>query len=211
MGKNEDLALATARDSCVTIREAGFIGIQLAKDKKDRKRVDFNSGLFKLAPQLLAARIPILLGQTHRGEYVYLDLADEPHALIAGSTGSGKSMFLLSTICTLAVTKLQSELQMVIVDSKQVDLAICESIPHINKVCRNALQLHEALDGLHNEMRRRNSLLSGIARNIDEYNSIQRVNGGNRAYQEYYSSLMNLRILLKKIISKPKQRSSHSQ
>ncbi len=180
MGKGEDLAFACGRESAVVIREGALIGIQISKKKENRSKVDFNAGLFKLAPQLLSARIPILLGQTHRGEYVSLDLADEPHALIAGSTGSGKSMFLLSTICTLAVCKRPEDIQMVIVDSKQVDLAICEGIPHINKICRNALDLHNALDGLHNEMRRRNALLSGIARNIDEYNQIQHSTGSPR-------------------------------
>lgn len=179
MGKGEDLAFATGRESAVVIREGSFIGIQIARAKGDRKKVDFNSGLFKLSRQLLDSRIPILLGQTHKGEYVSLDLADEPHALVAGSTGSGKSMFLLSTICTLAVCKTPEELQIIVVDSKQVDLAICESIPHISKVCRDAKELHLALDGLQNEMRRRNALMSGIARNIDEYNQIQQSSGGN--------------------------------
>jgi len=179
MSKAEDMAFATARDSAVIIREGNKIGIQLARI--DRKKVDFNDCLFRLAPELLRARIPILLGKTHQGEYSYLDLADEPHALIAGSTGSGKSMFLLSTICTLAVVKTPEEIQMYIVDSKQVDLAICDGLPHINKVCRNALDLHSALDDLHNEMRRRNNLLSGIARNIDEYNEIQTVSGSSRS------------------------------
>jgi S-DNA-T family DNA segregation ATPase FtsK/SpoIIIE len=178
MGKSEDLSLATGRDSCVIVREGSFIGVQLSRAKEDRKKVDFNSCLFRLAPKLLEARIPILLGQTHKGEYVYLDLADEPHALVAGSTGSGKSMFLLSTICTLAVTKTTDEIQIIVVDSKQVDLALCQGIPHVIKVCRNALDLHDALDNLHNEMRRRNALMSGIARNIDEYNQVQRSSGG---------------------------------
>ena len=181
MGKAEDLAFATNRESAVIIREGSLLGIQLARAESDRRRVDFNAGLFKLAPQLLEARIPILLGQTHRGDYVSLDLADEPHALVAGSTGSGKSMFLLSTICTIAVTKSPEELNLIITDSKQVDLAICGDIKHVKKICRNALELHEALDGLQNEMRRRNALLSGIARNIDEYNQIQIATGGTRS------------------------------
>lgn len=178
MGKGEDLAFATGRESAIVIREGSLIGIQLAREV--RGKVDFYTALFKLAPELLKAKLPILLGQTHNGTYTYLDLTEEPHALVAGSTGSGKSMFLLSTICTLAVTKSPSELKLIIVDSKQVDLAICSELPHITKTCRNALDLHSALDDLHNEMRRRNSLLSGVARNIDEYNHVQEMAGGVR-------------------------------
>lgn len=176
MGKAEDLAFATNRESAVIMREGDRIGVQLSR--LDRQKVDFNDCLFKLAPHLLASRIPILLGKTHRGDYAYLDLADEPHALVAGSTGSGKSMFLLSTICTIAVSKTPEEIQMYIVDSKQVDLAICDGLSHIKKIARNALELHEILDHLHNTMRTRNALMSGIARNIDEYNVVQTVSGG---------------------------------
>jgi DNA segregation ATPase FtsK/SpoIIIE, S-DNA-T family len=177
MGKGEDMAFATERESAVIMREGGLIGIQLSR--QDRQVVDYNTALFKLAHELLTARLPVLLGQTYKGEYKFLDLADEPHALIAGATGSGKSMFLLSTICTLAITKTPEQLQMIIVDSKQVDLALCSELPHVKQLCRSALDLHHALDFLHNEMRRRNSLLSGIARNIDEYNSIQNSVGGD--------------------------------
>lgn len=178
MGKAEDLAFATNRESAVIMREGDRIGIQLSR--LDRQKVDFNDCLFKLAPQLINSRIPILLGKTHKGDYAYLDLADEPHALVAGSTGSGKSMFLLSTICTIAVAKTPAEIELYIVDSKQVDLAICDGLPHIKKIARNALELHEILDYLHNTMRQRNTLISGIARNIDEYNQIQTVSGGTR-------------------------------
>ena len=176
MGKAEDFAFATNRESAIVLRELSLIGIQLSR--VDRQKVDFNSCLFALAPKLLSARIPILLGQNHKGDYEYLDLADEPHALVAGSTGSGKSMFLLSSICTLSICRTPEQIQMFVVDSKQVDLALCEGLPHIKKMCRNALELHDALDFLHNEMRKRNTLMSGIARNIDEYNQVQEVNGG---------------------------------
>src|SRR5580693_2831417 len=97
MTKAEDLALATGKASAVLIREGALIGIQLARQKEHRQKVDFNECLFALAPKLMDCAIPILLGKTHKGDYAYLDLAREPHALVAGSTGSGKSMFLLST------------------------------------------------------------------------------------------------------------------
>lgn len=172
MGRAEDLAIATGRDSVIIQREGALIGIQISK--QERERVDFNSCLFALAPKLKTCAVPILLGKTHKGEYAYLDLALEPHILVAGSTGSGKSMFLLSTICTLAVVKKPEELQIYVVDSKQVDLVLTSGIPHIKKIAKSALELHETLDFLQNEMRRRNALMSGIARNIDEYNHTQK-------------------------------------
>jgi S-DNA-T family DNA segregation ATPase FtsK/SpoIIIE len=181
MTKSEDVAYATGRESALILRDGAYIGVQLSSI--NRKKVDFSASLFQLSQELLGSRLPILLGQTHKGEYVYLDLADEPHALIAGSTGSGKSMFLLSTICTIAVAKRPEEVKLYIVDSKQVDLTICEGLPHVCKIARNALELHDILDELHNEMRRRNALLSGIARNIDEYNQItEKASGTRRGY-----------------------------
>ncbi len=175
LSKSEDMAFATNRESAVIMREGNLIAIQLAKT--ERKKVDFNECLFQTAPELFKLKAPILLGKTSVGANAWLDLAEEPHALIAGSTGSGKSMFLLSTICTLAVIKKPEELRLFIIDSKQIDLTLCEALSHVQRVARNALEFHEVLDYLHNEMRRRNSLLSGIARNIDEYNTIQQNTG----------------------------------
>lgn len=177
--RSDDIALATARDSVIIIREGQFIGFQISKAV--REMVNFNQCLFKMAPQLIKMRLPILLGASYTGEYKALDLAEEPHALIAGSTGSGKSMFLLSTACTMAVVKKPEELKMIIVDSKMVDLTVLEGLPHVTTMCRNALDLHLALDVLLNEMRRRNSLLAGVARNIDEYNALPLFTNGLQA------------------------------
>ncbi|HEY1646309.1 MAG TPA: DNA translocase FtsK [Candidatus Saccharimonadales bacterium] len=169
MARADDVALATGSESVVIVREGQFVGFQVAKVKRDT--VNFNNCLFRLASNLVQYHCPILLGQTYTGEYKAIDLAEEPHALVAGSTGSGKSMFLLSAACTMAVVKKPEELKMIIVDSKMVDLTVLEGLPHVTNVCRNALDLHNILDVLLNEMRRRNSLLAGIARNIDEYNA----------------------------------------
>jgi S-DNA-T family DNA segregation ATPase FtsK/SpoIIIE len=178
MGLAQDMAFATHRESAVIMRDKGRIGIQISRETRDT--VDFNAAMFKLAPQLITQRLPIIIGQDYVGNYETLDLADEPHALIAGSTGSGKSMFILSMVCGLAVVKKPEDLQIIIVDSKQVDLAILEHLPHVSRVCRNALDLHGALDYLLNEMRRRNALMSGIARNIDEYNLYTERVGGSK-------------------------------
>ncbi len=76
-------------------------------------------------------KIPIGLGKRADGHPMVVDLRKMPHLLVAGSTGSGKSVFVVSTITSLLMRYSPEDLRLIMVDPKQVDLAAFEDLPHL--------------------------------------------------------------------------------
>lgn len=122
----------------------------------------------------LAAKggLPIAMGQDTGGAPVALDLASLPHMLIAGSTGSGKSVQINSIIASFLLTKSPEQLRLLMVDPKRVELTPFNGIPHlIQPVIVEAEEVTESLRGLNREMLRRYKLMEELSvRNIDAYN-----------------------------------------
>ena len=122
----------------------------------------------------LAAKggLPIAMGQDTGGASVALDLTSLPHMLIAGATGSGKSVQINSIIASFLLTKSPEQLRLLMVDPKRVELTPFNGIPHlIQPVIVEAEEVTEALRGLNREMLRRYKLMEGMAvRNIEVYN-----------------------------------------
>jgi len=124
---------------------------------------------------LLAAKggLPIALGQDTSGAPVTLDLTSMPHMLIAGATGSGKSVCINSVVATLLLTKSPEQLRLLMVDPKRVELTPFNGIPHlIMPVIVDVDQVNAALRGLMREMLRRYKKMEEVgARNIANYNN----------------------------------------
>lgn len=124
---------------------------------------------------LLAAKggLPIALGQDTSGSPVTMDLASMPHMLIAGATGSGKSVCINSVVASLLLTKPPDQLRLLMVDPKRVELTPFNGIPHlIMPVIVEVDQVNIALRGLMREMLRRYKKMEEIgARNIGSYNN----------------------------------------
>lgn len=124
---------------------------------------------------LLAVKggLPIAIGQDTGGAPVAMDLASLPHMLIAGATGSGKSVCINSIVATLLLTKSPDQLQLLMVDPKRVELTPFNGIPHlITPVIVDIDQVNVALKGLMREMLRRYKKMEDAgARNITSYNS----------------------------------------
>lgn len=115
----------------------------------------------------------IVLGQDINSKYRYVDIAKTPHLLIAGTTGSGKSVFLNTLICSLLMKK--SNVDLILIDPKKVEFKIYNDVSNllipvitdIDKAC-NVLNL------LLNEMEHRYKLFEQYnVKNIDEYNKIK--------------------------------------
>lgn len=170
-GLEEDIAMATGVESC-TIQRIGNRVIVFIPNK-DRKVVNFLDSLswFLKDEKIKEMQLPILLGQDFEGNNAAIDLIDQPHILIAGSTGAGKSVFESSIIAALSTAKSAKELQLYLVDTKRLDLTLFEGLAQTKEVVRTAQEWYQIANFLYSEVQRRNILLEKFScRNIGDYN-----------------------------------------
>jgi S-DNA-T family DNA segregation ATPase FtsK/SpoIIIE len=123
--------------------------------------------------QALSNSLPIALGVDTVGDPKIFDLAKMPHLLIAGQTGSGKSICLNTIILSLLFTKTPDEVKLILVDPKRVEMTAYKDIPHLFRpIIMESAEATEAFKGLVDEMEKRYQLLAGAkVRNIESYNS----------------------------------------
>ena len=119
--------------------------------------------------------LPVALGRGSDGDEVVFDLAKMPHLLIAGATGSGKSVCMNAIISCLIMKHSPAELQMLLVDPKRVELTPYNGIPHlITPVVVETDKVVSLLKGLIQEMMDRYRIMEEIGvRNIESYNKKQ--------------------------------------
>lgn len=117
--------------------------------------------------------LPIALGQDTGGNPVVVDLAALPHFLIAGATGSGKSVCINSIVVSLLLSRPPDQLRMLMVDPKRVELTPFNGVPHlVAPVIVEVDEVNAALRALMREMMRRYQLMEeNGTRNIDGYNA----------------------------------------
>ncbi|MGE0086784.1 MAG: DNA translocase FtsK [Desulfococcaceae bacterium] len=181
----DDLALALR---AMTIRIVApipgrsVIGIEVPNAQREIVRLKevINSPEFKKS----ASKLTICLGKDIVGNPVVAQLDQMPHLLIAGSTGTGKSVGLNSMICSLLYKSSPDEVKMVLIDPKRIELSMYEDIPHlITPVVTDVKMATNALFWAVSEMERRYQLLSEKkARNITQYN--RKVEKENREKSE---------------------------
>jgi len=115
--------------------------------------------------------LPFLVGVDEVSSPIYSCISKIKHLLVAGSTGSGKSVWLNQLILTLLMIKNQSELQMIMIDIKQTELVLFEKFPHVQSVITDADKAISILKQLINEMNRRYELFKNAeVKNIGLYN-----------------------------------------
>lgn len=148
----EDLALRLAVRS-VRVRtglKTGLVSLELAHDTPTIPRVSLGDVLVPGAVPPMA--LPWAIGSAANGAPVVVDIADAPHVLIGGQTGSGKSSHLHSLVMSLALTVDPTALEMVFVDPKQVDLVAFRDLPHVRRnVVTTAQQAHTLVQELQDE------------------------------------------------------------
>ena len=118
--------------------------------------------------------IPLLVGKDVAGNPVFSDLAAMPHLLIAGTTGSGKSVCLNSVILSILFMRYPSEVQLLLVDPKMVEFSLFKEIPHlISPVVTDMKKAAAVLEWAVNKMEERYALLASVGvKHINGYNKL---------------------------------------
>jgi S-DNA-T family DNA segregation ATPase FtsK/SpoIIIE len=118
------------------------------------------------------ARLPVALGKDIFGNPVDEDLARMPHLLVAGATGTGKSVFLNSLLCSILCRRTPDELKLLLIDPKLLELSIYAGIPHlVADVVTNPKRASAALAGIVRKMEERYQLMAALGvRSIQQFN-----------------------------------------
>jgi S-DNA-T family DNA segregation ATPase FtsK/SpoIIIE len=173
-GLAEDLCLAMRAESILIERMAGksTVGIQVPNHTRETiwLRDVIESEVFLHTKSKLA----LAMGKDINGRIVVADLATMPHVLIAGSTGSGKSVAINAMIMSILYKATPEQVRMILVDPKRVELGMYEGIPHLfTPIITEPKLAANALKNAVREMERRLKLLaSRSVRNIDQYNKL---------------------------------------
>jgi S-DNA-T family DNA segregation ATPase FtsK/SpoIIIE len=120
-----------------------------------------------------ASQLTIALGKDIAGKAVIADLAKMPHLLVAGTTGSGKSVGINATILSLLYKSDPADVRLILIDPKMLEMSVYEGIPHLlAPVVTDMRQAGHALNWAVNEMERRYKLMSKLGvRNLAGYNA----------------------------------------
>jgi S-DNA-T family DNA segregation ATPase FtsK/SpoIIIE len=168
----DDLAMALRATSIrivAPIPGKSVIGIEVAN--VDREPVRFEDIIASEAFERSKSKLTLALGKDIMGNPVMTDLAKMPHLLIAGATGSGKSVALNAMVCSLLYKATPDETKLLLIDPKRIELSAYEGIPHmISPVVVDARKATRTLHWAVHEMERRYTLMAeeGV-RNIYQY------------------------------------------
>jgi S-DNA-T family DNA segregation ATPase FtsK/SpoIIIE len=177
-GLADDLCLAMAAESILIERMAGksTVGIQVPNSTRETiwLRDVVEDGAFAQT----RFKLPLAMGKDINGRIVTADLSTMPHVLIAGSTGSGKSVAINAMIMSILFKTTPEQVRMILVDPKRVELGMYEGIPHLfTPIITEPKLAANALRNAVREMERRLKLLaSRSVRNIDQYNKLFEAN-----------------------------------
>ncbi len=187
-------ALATNHDVRIEAPIPGKSAVGIEVPNKDIATVGLREVLESKEFYSSKGKLTFALGKDINGTCRVCDLAKMPHLLVAGSTGSGKSVCLNVLLVSLLYKCSPEELRLVLVDPKRVEFSMFNNLPHllIPEVICNSDKAINALNYLIKEMERRYELLEELyVKKIDEYNETQEVVSGEREKLPYIVMVMD--------------------
>jgi DNA segregation ATPase FtsK/SpoIIIE, S-DNA-T family len=171
----DDLSLAMR---CVGLRILApvpgkpVVGIEIPNMR--RETIYFKDVMTSDVFQESESNLTLVIGKDITGEPAVQDLATTPHLLMAGSTGSGKSVGLNAMICSILLNATPDEVKMIMIDPKMLELSVYDGIPHlISPVVTNPKKAAAALQWAVNEMESRYKMMAECGvRNINGFNEL---------------------------------------
>lgn len=182
-GLADDLCLAMQAESVLIERLAGksTVGIQIPN--RVREQISLRQMLESEPYRRSSSKLTLALGRTIHGEPVASDLARMPHLLIAGATGTGKSVAMNAMLTSILYRATPDDVRLILIDPKRLELGMYEDIPHLltpvvvePKLAANALRW-----AVHEMEERYKRLAAEGVRNLEQYNRNVRLQLQERA------------------------------
>lgn len=148
------------------------VGVEIPNLDKEIVRL---KELMTLAPEASEKmRLPLYLGKDAAGTPIISDLATMPHLLLAGTTGSGKSVSINAMLVSMLMTRTPKEVRLILIDPKMVEMAAFEKIPHLLcPIVNDMRRVEDILEWVATKMDERYDLFKEVGiRNIVEYNNL---------------------------------------
>ncbi|MGH9616366.1 MAG: DNA translocase FtsK, partial [Acidobacteriaceae bacterium] len=174
VGLQDDLCLAMRAESILIERMPGKSTVGLQVPNAERETIWLRDMIEAESFTHSKSRLTLTMGEDINGRIVHADLTTMPHVLIAGSTGSGKSVAINAMIMSVLFKATPEQVRLILVDPKRVELGMYEGIPHLfTPIITEPKLAANALRNAVREMERRLKLLaSRSVRNLEQYNKL---------------------------------------
>ena len=193
IGLSDDIARAMSSISARISTQPGktSLGIEIPNSK--RESVLFGDLIKEGEFEIENDSLTLALGKDISGKNIFANLERMPHLLIAGTTGSGKSVGINTMILSILYKFKPNECKLILIDPKMLELSIYEDIPHLlTPVVTDPKKAVFALKWVVREMENRYKLMSSLnVKNIDSYNDkvIRTVSSGRKLYREVQTGI----------------------
>ncbi len=193
IGLSDDIARAMSSISARISTQPGktSLGIEIPNTKRDS--VLFGDLIDEEEFKLENDSLTLALGKDISGKSVFANLERMPHLLIAGTTGSGKSVGINTMILSILYKFKPNECKLILIDPKMLELSIYEDIPHLlTPVVTDPKKAVFALKWVVREMENRYKLMSSLnVKNIDSYNNkvLSTISSGRKLYREVQTGI----------------------
>ena len=174
VGLQDDLCLAMRAESILIERMPGKSTVGLQVPNAERETIWLREVIEADSFTHSKSKLTLAMGKDINGRIVHADLATMPHVLIAGSTGSGKSVAINAMIMSVLFKATPEQVRLILVDPKRVELGMYEGVPHLfTPIITEPKLAANALRNAVREMERRLKLLaSRSVRNLEQYNKL---------------------------------------
>jgi DNA segregation ATPase FtsK/SpoIIIE-like protein len=177
LGKLQRVAPDLARELALTsvplidnVPATNYVGIDLPRPQPETVPL---LPLLETLPTPAPGELPIIIGRTPDGQTIIEDMSEFPHALVAGATNSGKSVFLRSLLLCLMARYGPADIRFLIIDPKRTDFSFFNGLPYVisgNAITDPAEARDRLLELVRTEMPRRQDILAGRSLKVKDFN-----------------------------------------